>query len=114
MVSNINATSDGGFPTSGTWESNEYDSTNIGQDWGEVGITKTLPGASALTVKVRAGDVSGSLGSYSAALTDGDDAGVTGQIIQFFVDLTADGVNNPSLDRVQCAYITPIVTEVAP
>ena len=113
-VSNINITSDAGFPATGTWESNEYDSENLGQDWGEVNFTVVTPGGSTIAIKARAGDVSGSLGSYGSTLADGDDAGVTGRYIQFFATLTPDGVNNPQLDRAQCAYVTPIVTEVAP
>ena len=113
-VGNINVESDAGFPTTGTWESNEYDSTNIGQDWGEVNFTVVVPGVSTIVITARAGDVSGALGSYGSTINDGDDAGVTGQYIQFFATFTPDGVNNPELDRVQCAYVTPIVTEVAP
>lgn len=112
-VSNINITSDAGFPTSGTWESNVADSDQLNTDYGTITFNFLLP-AGTVTLKARAANslTEVAAASYGSDLSDGGDAGVTGQFIQFKLTFTGAGIQTPFVDEIAVEYVSNTVQNV--
>lgn len=112
-VANINITSDGGFISSGEWESNIYDSSTLNLDWGLIGFTFILNGGTAV-LKTKAANslVELAAASYGTSLTDGDDAGVVGQFIRFKLELGNGGATSPFVDEISVQYVTPQIQDI--
>jgi hypothetical protein len=115
-VDNINITGNIAYYTSGSWSSNQYNSTYNSLDWGIVTFSINTPSGTAITVKARAANSTTELDaeSYGPALASGADANVTGQYIQFLVDLSSDGTQCPCIDTLNVRYITPVLLIEAP
>ena len=109
-VDNINFTSDSGFETSGSWESNVYNSSYLEIDWNAVTWDATTPGGTSVTIKVRAAESSGDLASesYLVVANSGADAGVTGQYLQLKIDFAGTSSVRPDLDTLAVDSISPI------
>jgi len=115
LVSNINFTGDKGFEISGTWESDSFDGTVVGLEWGVVAFSTTIPGGTTITVTARAGDASDLSGeSYSSALSNGGDLNLTGRYIQFKVVFTGIASARAILDELTAEYQSPQAAEVSP
>lgn len=111
-VSNINVTGDSGYETSGTWESNEYNSTILSQDWGKLTFaTDALPAGTTMTIQARAGNQSGSLGDYSSALVNNEETNLTGQYLQIKVSFTTTVNDTALLNWVATNFDLPTVRE---
>jgi hypothetical protein len=116
VVSNINATGDKGYKTSGSWESNVYNSNQLSEDWLNVAFLLTTPGGTSITIQVRAANTEAEVAaaSYGSALSSGEDAGVTGRYIQFKVTFTGTGLARASLDWLAVTWETMDLPEIAP
>lgn len=114
-VSNINILSDTGFPSSGTYESQVYDSTYFSLDWGEVNFTLVLPSGGTIIITVRASNDSGDLGSYGMPLSSGSDFNISGRYMQWkAVFATSVLITTPVLNDISVRFTVPIIREVRP
>lgn len=112
-VSNINITSDAGFKTSGSWESDEYDSAQINQEWNKIAYVLTEIVGESGTVSARAGNITTVLGDYTVLLT-GEETNFTGRYFQWKVSFTGNGTTTPNLLQLSIQYDNPIISEVSP
>lgn len=112
-VDNINVTSDAGFETSGTYETNIYASSYLDINWDKVEFTFETP-VGTLAVKARASNQTPITGSYGSALISGQDAGVEGKYIQFEVTMTGNGITTPTLDDLSVVFATLEAPVVSP
>jgi hypothetical protein len=113
-VDNINVTSSAGFKTSGEYESNEYDSTFLSLDWGIIEYSIVNKAGTTLSIKARAGNESGSLGAYSAALVNGQETNITGRFLQWKAEFTSTGVNSSEIDSTGFNFTSPGIVELNP
>jgi len=116
QVSNINVTSDVGLEISGDWVSNSYNSAYRDMNWGQIEWTDTLPSGTSIVYKVRAANSTTELAaeSYSTISSSGDDAGVTGQYIQFKTEFSGTATLRPSLDEILVNWNLPSTTQISP
>jgi len=115
-VSNISVTSDAGFATSGRYRTATYDSTYWDLDWGTFSESSTLPTGTTITFRTKAGNTTEDMDaeSFGSALSDGDDAGVIGQGIQFRIDFTGDGNTTGQVSEMTVKFTSPAIVYVAP
>jgi len=114
-ISNINITSEAGLQTSGTYESEVYDSTYYSLDWGIVEFNLTLPSGTTITIVARASNDSGDLGSYGTALASGSDSNVTGRYLQFKTTFaSSDPLITSKLLDISFDFTVPTRQEVRP
>lgn len=115
-VANLNVIGDKGFKTSGYWESNVYNSNQLSEDWRNVTFSGDLPTGTTIEIVARAANSLTELAaeSYGTALSNGDDAGVTGKYIQFKVSFTGTTTARATLDWLAVAYETMDLPESAP
>lgn len=113
-VANINVTGDLGFETSGTYTTNIVNSTILSLDWDTVSFVQTVPGSTTLTIKARASNDSGIMGSYGSTLTNQTDVGVSGQYIQFEIVMTGLVSVRPNINSLAVTYDIPITQEINP
>jgi len=99
---------------SGEYISNEYNSGNLSQQWEEINYSVSTPTGTAIIIRGRAGNYTGSLGSYSSAYTNNDETNLIGQYIQWKAELTGTAVAIPTLDWVGMNYMTNSITEKNP
>jgi len=112
----ITITSDTGFDASGVYVTNQYNSTEINNPWDQVAFTTTIGSGGSIVIKARSANSIAELDAeaYGSALSNGDDAGVTGQYIQFQITFTGDGVETSSINRLCVDYEDPARAVVSP
>jgi len=116
QVSNINVTSDVGLETSGNWISNSYNCNYRDMNWGKVEWVETIPSGTSIIYKVRAANSSAVLAtkSYTVISSSGDDAGVTGQYVQFRIEFSGTSTQRPSLDEILVNWNLPNSVQISP
>ena len=98
----------------GEYISNEYNSGNLSQEWNLINYSVNTPTGTAIIIRARAGNYSGTLGSYSSAFTNLEDTNLTGQYFQWKVELTGSSLITPTLDWTGINYRTNETTEKNP
>ena len=114
IVSNIYVTFDAGYETSGTYETNIVDSTYLSLDWKTVSFVQTTPSGTSITIKAKASNNSGTMGSYGSALTNQTDVGVSGQYIQFEVTMAGVPAERPDINSLAVTYTPPTTQDINP
>ncbi len=115
-MDNIAITSNAGFETSGTYETNQYDSTELGQEWGSVIFNTTEPSGTSITIKGKAANSTTELtaASYGSALSNNGLSNLTGQYIQFEIAFTGTSTLQPQIDNLAVDFDSPLRTIEAP
>ena len=112
-VDNILITSEDGFKTTGTYVSNEYNSTYLNLEWGKISFSANELSGNVV-ISARAGNTSGSLGNYTT-LTSGQQSGLTGQYIQWKAEFTGSGVDEgATLDNLYLIFDVPTTQMIKP
>lgn len=114
-LDNILITSDAGFSTSGNWQSNQFDSTQLNLNWGLGRSLIIQPIETTITILARAANTIAELNAASfVPLTVDEDAGVIGQFLQTRVEMTNGGISTPELDRFSILFLDNATTEISP
>lgn len=115
-VSNVNVVGDNGLSTGGVYETDEFDSGVFDNDWDEVTFVTSLGSGGSITIKAKAANTSAALAAaaYGAALSNGVDAGVVGQLIQFEITIVGDGAEHTGISKLCCDYEDPVREIVSP
>lgn len=113
IIDNLNITSDAGYYSSGTYESNIYDSGENNIDWGIISYDITVPTGS-LTFKARASNNNSVMGSYGSVLINGSETNVIGRYLQWKCDFIGNGATTPNINYTGIMFALSQVIEVSP
>lgn len=114
QIDNLNLVSDAGYQRTGEFESNIYNSSYYSLDWGIIEWEVIIPSGCTIVIKAKASNDSGDLGSYSSALSNGEDLTITGRYIQWKIEFTGNGRYTPKLNDLHINYAYPLRTEFRP
>jgi hypothetical protein len=113
-IDNLQITSYLGQYRTASYESNVYDASYYNLDWGKIAYSMAVATGAAVQIKARASDYLADMGSYGAALTNGEQTHVVGRYVQWKAEIETDGYANIVLDDLGIEYDSPVMQEIKP
>ena len=115
-IDNILITSDSGFETAGVYITNQFDSTELGQEWGSITFNTTEPSGGSITIKGKTANSITELtaASFGSALSNNQQTNLTGQFIQFEITFTSIPSVQLKIDNLAVDFDSPLRTLETP